>query len=212
MKIIITLILFKRGNNAKFIQKGFKMNYAEYQLGMPCVVFGGEDDVNIKPCHGIALADDRPSAHAFATMSSATVVWNDGTVFDEVYERICHNLSSIVEGLDTTARTKTAAQKRLTGYTVNKTALRDRLVAEAGRCKRVEHFPLGARLWYIDDVPKGRILVGEVGGVTYHSSSINVYEGQWGLIQYKFKPRLETQYALHNTAHTDNFLHLKLQP
>lgn len=181
------------------------MDYAEYQLGMPCVVFGGKNDVNIKPCHGIELKDDGPSAHAFARMSSATTVWSNGAVFDEVYESICRNLSKVAEGLDTTARTKAVAQEKLAGYVMNKTALRDRLAAQAERCQRVDHFPLGSRLWYIDDVSKGRILVGEVDGVTFHSSSVNRYEGQWGPIKYTFKPRPDTQYALYNTAHTKNF-------
>jgi len=185
--------------------KGFQMDYAEYQLGMPCAVFGGKDDVNIKPCHSITLKNGVPSAHAFATMCSATMVWNDGAVFDELYERICHNLTNVVEGLDTTARAKAATQERLAGYLMNKSALRDRLTAEAERCKRVEHFSLGSRLWYVDDVPKGRILVGEVDGVTFHSSSLTRYEGQWGLIQYTFRPRPGTQYALFNTAHTKKF-------
>jgi hypothetical protein len=181
------------------------MDYAKYQLGMPCAVFGGKDDVNIKPCHGIGLTDDGPSAHAFATMSNATVVWNDGAAFDELYERICRNLSNVVEGLDTTARAKAAAEEKLAGYVNNKSALRDRLTAEAERCQLVEHFPLGSRLWYVDDVPKGRILVGEVNGVTFHSSSLARYEGQWGPIKYTFRPRPGTQYALYNTAHTKNF-------
>jgi len=117
------------------------VDYTEYQLGMPCAVFGGKDDVNIKPCHGIGLTDEGPSAHAFATMCSETMVWNDGAVFDELYERICRNLSNVASGLDTTARSKAAAEERLAVYVMNKNALRDRLTAEAESCQRVSHFP-----------------------------------------------------------------------